>query len=159
MINIMSESSWRRKGFIFRYILEPAMKGSQVRNWSRDHDREHITCFLSMAYSACFLMWTRITCSAMAPPTIGWALRHQLLIKNMPHPHLATGQSDGGIFFPLRFSLPQRFWFVSRWQKLISTGILSLMELATLDCRHKMRHLPVQEQYLKWSNCGRVHSS
>lgn len=159
-MNIMTESSWRRKGFIFRYILELAMKGRQVKNWSRDHEWEHIPGFLSMAYSTCFLMWTRVTCSAIAPPTIGWALWHQLLIKNMPHPYLTTGQSDGSIFFfPLRFFLPKRFWFVSRRQKLISTGILSLMELATLDCRHKMWHLPIQAQCLKWSNCGRVRSS
>lgn len=98
-MNIMTESSWRRKGFIFRYILELAMKGRQVKNWSRDHEWEHIPGFLSMAYSTCFLMWTRVTCSAIAPPTIGWALWHQLLIKNMPHPYLTTGQSDGSIFF------------------------------------------------------------
>lgn len=159
MINIMTESSWRRKGFIFRYILEPAMKGTQVRNWSSDHEWEHIPGFLSMAYSTCFLMWTRVTCSAIAPPTIGWALWHQLLIKNMLHPYLTTGQMEA-FFFSIEVLPSQTITVcVKETETDQHRNPLSLMELATLDCRHKMWHLPIQEQYLKWSNCGRVLSS
>jgi hypothetical protein len=42
---------------------------------------------LSMACSDCFLIKPRSSCSGMVPPTVGWALPHQLHIKKMPHPH------------------------------------------------------------------------
>lgn len=43
------------------------------------------TGFLSMASSACFLRQLRTACPGMAPPTVIWALQHQLLIEKMSY--------------------------------------------------------------------------
>jgi hypothetical protein len=40
-------------------------------------------CLLPMACSTCFLIEPRTTCPGMSPPTMGWALLHQSLIKKM----------------------------------------------------------------------------
>ena len=55
-------------------------------------------CFTSLLPLAClagFLTHPRPTYLGMMPPTVGWVLSHQSLIKKMPH-RLATGQPSGG---------------------------------------------------------------
>jgi hypothetical protein len=46
-----------------------------------------LTGLLLIAGSACFLIEPRTTSSGMAPPTMGWALSHPSLIKEMPNSH------------------------------------------------------------------------
>jgi hypothetical protein len=50
-----------------------------------------------MACSASFYIQPRPTCLGTVPPTVGWALPCQSLIKEMLHT-LTIGQSDGDIF-------------------------------------------------------------
>lgn len=50
-----------------------------------------VTGLTSTACSACFLTVSRTTCSGMLPFRVGWALRHQLLIKKSPHNILVHG--------------------------------------------------------------------
>ena len=50
-----------------------------------------------MACSTCFLTEPRTTSPGMAPPTMGWALLYQSLIKKMPY-KFTYSQSHRGIF-------------------------------------------------------------
>ena len=43
------------------------------------------TGLFSVACCACFLIHPWTACSGVAPPTVGMALPHHSLIKNMPH--------------------------------------------------------------------------
>jgi hypothetical protein len=44
-----------------------------------------LTGLLPMACSACFLIEPRTTSPGLAPPTMGWALPHQSIIKKIPY--------------------------------------------------------------------------
>ena len=56
-----------------------------------------LTGLLLMGCSACSLIPCWTSCSGMAPPTVGWTLPHQSLIKKMPQHSSPSGQSYGDI--------------------------------------------------------------
>lgn len=73
-----------------------------------------LTGLLLMTHSACFLIQPRTTCLGMAPPTVGWALPHQPLIKKKNVPtDLPMGQYDGGTILSSEFLFPEISRFVS----------------------------------------------
>lgn len=45
---------------------------------------EAMECGCLLAFPACFLINPRMTYLGVAPPTVGWALSNQLLIKENP---------------------------------------------------------------------------
>jgi hypothetical protein len=53
------------------------------RSWCSGHRGVLLTGLRHMACSACFLIESRTSSPGMAPPTRGWALFHQSLIKKM----------------------------------------------------------------------------
>jgi hypothetical protein len=63
----------------------------------RSHGGVLLTALLPMACSACFLIELRTISSGMAPPTMGWVLTHQSLIKKMSY-RLTYSRSHGDIF-------------------------------------------------------------
>jgi hypothetical protein len=76
----------RRKGFIQLILPEYCSPSRDVRTgtqtWQEPGGRGHggVTGLLFMAYSACFLIEP-----GMVPPTMGWYLLHQSLIKKMSY--------------------------------------------------------------------------
>ena len=87
------KATWGRKNlFGFHTVCSPTLKeiraGTQAgqepggRSSCRGHGG---WCLLacSYCYSVCFLLEPRATRPEMEPPTLGWALRHQLLINKI----------------------------------------------------------------------------
>ena len=66
---------WRKSG----------QKLTQSRSLETGADVEAMEGYCLLACSACFLIEPRTTSLGMAPPTMGWALPHQSLIKKMPY--------------------------------------------------------------------------
>ena len=97
MIKGHDQSSLGREGFVWLMLphhsssLKEVRTGTQAgqepkgRSWCRGHGGALLTGFLIMACSACFLMESRTTSPGMTPLTLGLALPHQSLIKEMPY--------------------------------------------------------------------------
>jgi hypothetical protein len=95
MVTHMTKSKLKNKEVVWlilpnrspslREIRTGTQTGLEPRssNWYRDHEGVSFTGLLSMACSACFLAEPRTTSTGMAPPTMAWRLRNQLLIKKM----------------------------------------------------------------------------
>jgi hypothetical protein len=72
-------------------LLKAVRAGTQAgqepggKSWCRGQRGMLLTELLLMALSACFLIEPRITSPGIVPPTMGWALPHQSLIKKMPY--------------------------------------------------------------------------
>jgi hypothetical protein len=80
-----TKASQDRKSMELRRNLEVGTEAEAIDGWAFD-------LFL-MACSACFLLDPRTTCHGRAPPTVGWALPHQSLVKNVPHKLASDGNS------------------------------------------------------------------
>lgn len=57
----------------------------ESKNWCRGHRGVLLIDLLLIVFSACFLIESRITIPEMTPSTMGCALPHQSLIKEMPY--------------------------------------------------------------------------
>ena len=90
----VSKAAWEeRVNSAYTFTLLFITEGSQSRNSSRagiwgqklmqGPQRVLLTGLLLMACSACFLIESRTTSPGMAPPTMGWALPCQSLIREM----------------------------------------------------------------------------
>jgi hypothetical protein len=84
----------KRVHLAYTSISQSIIEGNQDRNshgagtWKQKPIqrpwRRMLTGLLPIAWSACFLIEPRTTSPGMAPPTMGWALPHQSVIKKMP---------------------------------------------------------------------------
>lgn len=72
---------------------------------------------LSGLCSVCFLIEPRTTCTWLVPPTVGWVLPHQPLIKIIPSTDLPTGQTHRGSFSTKISSSHIFLGLLSSWQK------------------------------------------
>ena len=93
-----TKTSWEGKGFVSSWYSghNPITEGSWGRNsrqepggrnWSRDHGETLLPGLFSTACSIGFLVHPRLTCPEVSPPTVGWVLPHQSVIKQMSHRH------------------------------------------------------------------------
>jgi hypothetical protein len=79
----MTKSNLGRAGFIWIICPESqCTEGNSVRNLEAE---VLFTGLLLTAYSACFLATPRTTRTDGAPPTMGWVLSYQSLIKKMSY--------------------------------------------------------------------------
>lgn len=114
-------ATWREKGLLHLYSLEPGIQGVRERTQGRKQEAGHdaetwkllLTGFLSMGHSAHFLITLRITrpgdvtahrCSNPTP--------HQSLIKEN------TPQTCPRVFSQPSFPFPKWLWLVSHWHKI-----------------------------------------
>lgn len=83
MVNTTVKSSVGRKRFISPWRLQFIIEGLQGRNLKagKGHKGMLLTGLGPMAYSAGFLIQTRTTCPALAPPQECWSLTRQSLTK------------------------------------------------------------------------------
>ena len=79
-----------RKSFNFHIAVHPQRESRQELKQGRnpeaatDVDAMKECCLLLMASSVCVLRESRTVSPGMAPPTIDWALPHQLCFRKMP---------------------------------------------------------------------------
>jgi hypothetical protein len=90
----------------------------------------------------------RTICPGVAPPTMGWTLPHQLLIKKMPY-RLAYSQADVGIFLN---EVP-----------LFSTVAIAYIKSTKNNNNNNNQHRPIEsgrsEVYLFFSSASAIYCS
>jgi hypothetical protein len=132
-VSIAEIKQWRKSLFQFTLPVDsrPSLREQELegRRWCRGHGGILLNGLFLMACSACFLIEPRTTCPGMAPPTMGWALPHQSLIKKMPY-RLAHSPL---LRHFLTWDFPPLRWHMSSWYKTMQhMSIMLIQKKSTL---------------------------
>ena len=75
----MTKNNLGRKGFISSIVCSPSSREARAGTQSRNLDAETE----AEALTACFSWLAQFACPGLVQPTVGWALRFQLLIDKI----------------------------------------------------------------------------